>query len=113
MDRKSAISFLFIRKYNRLEKVDGKLDKNWKGKGGIISKIKQDLGYKDTSGTNIERVMLEVLLCEIQGGKYDPNTSESKEHKTPTFSLDSVEAAMIEHLIEAGLSVSKTQPFLR
>ena len=113
MDRKSAIALLFIKKYNGLERnMEGKIDKNWKGKGGIIAKIKNNLGYRKNSGTDIEKVLLEIVLCECQGRKYDPKASGSKGHRTPTFALDSVEAAMIADSIEAGLSVSKTLVFL-
>ena len=68
--------------------MDGEQIKNWKGLGGVIPRIKKDLGYKHNSGASIERVLLEILLCESEGRRFDPKAIGRKGHKEPTFALD-------------------------
>ena len=106
---RAAIAYLFTEKYGGLNRLNGDLMQNWKGKGGIISKIRQDLGYKRTSNIKIEKVLVQIVLCAREGRKFNPADLDGRTgNRSPLFDCDSIEANIIADNIEAGLSERNT-----
>ena len=47
VDRRVTIAYLFVNKYKGLENLkDGRPMDNWRGRGGVIGKIRKDMGKK-------------------------------------------------------------------
>ena len=81
---------------------------NWRGRGGVIGKIRKDMGKKVNSGVHIETILSEVLLCHTNGTKFDPSRLENRGGKRPPqFATTSIEAEIIADAVEAGLSLTK------
>ena len=81
---------------------------NWRGRGGVIGKIRKDMGKKVNSGVHIETILSEVLLCHTNGTKFDPSRLENRGGKRPPqIATTSIEAEIIADAVEAGLSLTK------
>jgi len=79
---------------------DGKFVEKWNGRGGMIGKIRKDLGKKINSGMVIENTHLEILLCYTNETKFDPKQMEIRDGKRlPTFQLASIESQIIADTI--------------
>ena len=72
------ITYLFRYKYNGLSNLDGNLMSNLKARGGILAKIRKDLGVTYQSDRNIEKVMVHTLLCEINGTAFGPTDLDTR-----------------------------------
>ena len=82
---------------------------NWKGKGGLISKIRHDLGYSRTTNIKIEKVLVQIVLCEREGRKFNPADLDGRGgNRSPMFETDSIDANIIANNIESGLSERNT-----
>ena len=66
VDRRVTIAYLFVNKYKGLENLkDGTPMDNWRGRGGVISKIKNDMGKKLIAGVT-SRQFCPKFSCAIQ-----------------------------------------------
>ena len=107
--RRWAIFDLFVNKYNGLEPKDGNLYKFWKGKDGVVSKIRKDLKIKSNSGFKMLPIFEAILECQRTGTDFDPSMIERRGGKRPNkIRLDSPEAQIIADGLESGLSIRKT-----
>ena len=85
----------------------------WKGRGGIISKIIVYIGYSRTSNINIEKVLVNIVLCKIDGSKFDwPKLDSRTVNHAPTYNINSIEANIITQNIERGLFERNTLSIL-
>jgi len=91
-DRRVAIAYLFVHKHKGLQNPeDGKFVEKWNGRGGIIGKIRKDLGKKINSGMVIKNTLLEILLCYTNETKFDQKQMETRGgKKPPNFQLASI-----------------------
>eukprot|EP00593_Proboscia_inermis_P013644 CAMPEP_0171325954 /NCGR_PEP_ID=MMETSP0816-20121228/117138_1 /TAXON_ID=420281 /ORGANISM="Proboscia inermis, Strain CCAP1064/1" /LENGTH=157 /DNA_ID=CAMNT_0011825273 /DNA_START=248 /DNA_END=721 /DNA_ORIENTATION=- len=100
-DRRVAIAYLFVHKHKGLQNLeDGKFVEKWNRRGGIIGKIRKDLGKKANSRMKIENTLLEILLYYTNETKFDPKQMEIRDGKRlPTFQLASIESQIIADTI--------------
>lgn len=80
-----------------------KMDTNrekWKGKNGIMKKIKKDLELP--SHIRIENILEDVLWYAARGKKYAGQTKKSNCGRKGMISLDSEEAQVIADIVELG-----------
>mmetsp|Transcript_41227 Transcript_41227/g.41858 ORF Transcript_41227/g.41858 Transcript_41227/m.41858 type:complete len:321 (-) Transcript_41227:11-973(-) len=109
-DRHVAIAYFFVHKHKGLQNLkDGKFVEKWNRRGGIIGKIRKDLGKKINSGMVIKNTLLEILLYYTNETKFDPKQMEIRDGKRlPTFQLASIKSQIIDDAVESGLSVNKS-----
>ena len=51
IDQRVTIACLLVNKYKGLENLnDGRPMDNWRGRGGVIGKIRKEMGKKSTAG---------------------------------------------------------------
>ena len=110
---RNAIAYLFINKYKGLRDTKEGTVQTWNGKGGIIPKLRKDLGMKRNCGYDFNSVLMEILDCARSGKKFRPEIMETRGGKRPpTFKLDSIEAQIIADACESGLSTERALSFL-
>ena len=103
-----AVAYLFVKKYDGLSNSNGGIVSCWNGRGGIIPKLRTDLGMKKTCGYKFEPILMEILECARSGMKFCPEKLETRGGKRPcTFELDSIEAQIVADACESGLSTEK------
>ena len=110
-----GIMVLFVNKYSGLNTVqDGDdLQSTWAGRGGLISKIKRDLGLQSTHPIKIRPILMDIVDCARCGRCFDPNFLEQRGgNKAVVIKSDSVEAQIIADGLESGLSVERTRQIL-
>ena len=110
-----GVMVLFVNKYSGLNTVqDGDdLQSTWAGRGGLISKIKRDLGLQSTHPIKIRPILMDIVDCARCGRCFDPNFLEHRGgNKAVVIKSDSVEAQIIADGLESGLSVERTRQIL-
>ena len=99
-DRRIAVAYCFFTKYGAVEDDEGS---PWNGKGGIISKIRSDLGLRQTA--LIKNILEDVIDCKNKGIRYTGNSKCAKRSGRPTvIKTDSQEAQIIADAAESGSS---------
>ena len=104
-----SIFHLFVFKYNAMDAPDGNYLDFWKGKGGVIAKIRKDLGMNVNSGFKFLPLFERILECIRTENDFDPSSVEKRGGvKTMTIRMDGPEAQIVADGLESGLSVNKT-----
>ena len=95
-----------MEKYNGLEDEDC-LKSFWKGKNGIESQIRKDMGITySKSRDKIRRTLEEIMECVRMGTLFDPNSLENRGgNRQCTIGIDSPSAQIVADCIEQGLSI--------
>ena len=114
-EKMSAISFLFVHKYDGLR--SGVLESGWGGRYGIINCIRKDLGIctrNVTRNSVFQDIFLNLIECARTGCSFSiPEMIESnKGHRHPIIASDSPQAQIIADYMESGLSIEKTYQLL-
>ena len=83
-----TVGFDFWNKYNATK------NHPWGGKGGTISKLRNDINIPDgTHSSMISGIMKEVFLAKVDGVKFEPNLKvRSKTGRKSIIYMDSKEA---------------------
>lgn len=110
-----SVLVLFVNKYHGLETITkgDDMQSTWTGRGGIISKIKKDLGLTVNNPIKILHILMDIVECARCGKVFDPSFLENRGgHKQPVLKIDSADAQVIADCLESGLSVDKTRCIL-
>ena len=110
-----GIMVLFLNKYQGLEGIKPGVDiqSTWSGRGGIISKIKRDLGLMVTNPIKIIPILMDIVECARCGKTFDPTFLENRGgHREPVLKVDSDASQIIADCLESGLSVEKSRNIL-
>ena len=94
------VGFFFSNRYDAAKNYP------WGGKGGIISKFRNDINIPDGNRSlMIFRIMREVLLAKADGVKSETNLKgRSKTRMKSIIDMDSQEAHIIAYEAESGMS---------
>lgn len=109
-----GVFVLFVNKYKALDNVVEGADvtATWGGKGGLISKIRKDLGLSKDS-YSLRPILLDIVDCARCGKGFEPCQLEHRRgHRPIQIQADSMEAQIIADCLESGLSVEKTKEIL-
>ena len=91
--------FSFLNKYDSIEKHP------WGGKGGIISKLRNDINIPNGNNSSmICRIINEVLLAKADGVKFKPDLKvRSRTRRKSIIDMDSQEVQIIADVVESGM----------
>lgn len=101
-----AVAYLFCNKYRSSMDED---PSSWKGRGGVVSKIRNDLGLHEK--TNIHYILQNVLECRRLGIRYtgEINYDEKTQMGRPKLlTTESTEAQIAAAALERGSNMTET-----
>ena len=110
-----SVLVLFLNKYQGLDGIKPGVDiqSSWSGRGGLVSKIKRDLGLTVTNPVKILPILMDIVECARCGKTFDTsfleNRGGTREH---VLKVDSSASQVIADCLESGLSVEKKREIL-
>ena len=96
-----AVAYCFETKYGAPEASESQ----WSGKGGLVPKVKADLGLPEhTRPATIRRIFQDVVDCKKEGVQYVAKLNLASCGRKAVITVGSTEAQIIADCVESGLS---------